>query len=88
VSRYADVVVTLNDNVYGSAKFVKIYQKGSRTPLAVYPEYSYDDGDNKIELDPKSALKRDTRYTVKVTTGVNDGANNLAAAKTWSFKTK
>ncbi len=37
VSRYTDVMVTFDDNVYGSAKFVKIYQKGSTTPLAVYP---------------------------------------------------
>lgn len=55
---------------------------------SLYPEYSYDDGDKKIELDPKAYLKRDTRYTIKVTTGVTDGANNLEAPKTWSFKTK
>ncbi len=41
-----------------------------------------------IELSPKSYLKRDTRYTVKVTTGVNDGVNNLETPYTWSFKTK
>ena len=34
------------------------------------------------------ALARGTWYTVKVTTGVNDGANNLEAPKTWSFKTR
>jgi len=33
----------------------------------------------RVELDPKNNLKGDTRYTVKVTTGVNDGANNLEA---------
>jgi len=41
-----------------------------------------------IELDPKKSLRSGTRYTAKVTTGVNDGANNLEAPKTWSFKTK
>ncbi len=39
-------------------------------------------------LDPKNNLKGDTRYRVKVTTEVNDGANNLQAAYSWSFKTK
>jgi hypothetical protein len=33
-------------------------------------------------------LGRDTRYTVKVSTGVSDGANNLEAPHSWSFKTK
>jgi hypothetical protein len=37
---------------------------------------------------PKNSLKRDTRYTVKVGAGVNDGANNLEAPHSWSFKTK
>ncbi len=45
-------------------------------------------GDKEIESSPKNYLKRDTWYTVKVTSGVNDGANNLAAPKTWNFKTK
>jgi hypothetical protein len=41
-----------------------------------------------IELDAKRSLKRDTRYTVKVTAGVNDEGNNLEAPTAWSFKTK
>ncbi len=82
----ADVLVTFDDAIYDSARFVNIYKSGSSTPLAVY-RYTYN-GDNEIEIDPKSYLKRDTRYTVKVTTGVNDGANNLEAPKTWNFKTK
>ena len=57
-------------------------------PTPVNPEESYDDGDKKLVLDPKNSLKPATRYTVKVTTKVNDGANNLEAPKTWSFKTK
>jgi hypothetical protein len=85
VSRYADVVVTFDDNVYKSAKFVNIYKRGTTTPLAVY---RYGDGYRKIEVSPKNSLRRDTWYTVKVTTGVSDGANNLEAPKTWSFKTK
>jgi hypothetical protein len=48
--------------------------------------YRYAYGDKEIELDPKRSLKRGTRYTVKVTTGVNDGANNLEAPYSWSFK--
>jgi Big-like domain-containing protein len=39
-------------------------------------------------LDPKNNLKGDTRYRVKVTTEVNDGANNLEAPYSWSFKTR
>ena len=85
VSPYADVVVTLDDNVHNSKQFVNIYKGSSNTPLAVY-RYAY--GSKKIEISPKNSLRRDTRYTVKVTTGVNDGANNLEAPKTWSFKTK
>ena len=86
VGRYAEVVVNFDDNVYKSKQFVDIYRKGTTTPLAVY-RYAYE-GDKKIEIDPKNALRGDTWYTVKVTTGVNDGANNLEAPKTWSFKTK
>ena len=82
----ADVVVTFDDEIYRSGKFVNIYKRGSTTPLAVY-RYAYN-GDNEIEISPKNYLRRDTRYTVKVTTGVNDGANNLEAPKTWSFKTR
>jgi hypothetical protein len=44
--------------------------------------------DHLIVLDPKNNLKGDTRYRVKVTTEVKDGANNLQAAYRWSFKTK
>jgi len=36
----------------------------------------------------KNSLRRDSWYTVKVTTGVNDGANNLEASKSWNLKTK
>jgi hypothetical protein len=68
-------------------KIVNVYRKGSNTPLAVY-RYAHSYGDEEIELDPKNTLKRDTWYTVKVGTGVTDGANNLEAPKTWSFKTK
>ena len=41
----------------------------------------------KTEIDVNNWLRRDTWYTVKVTTGVNDGVNNLEARETWSFKT-
>ncbi len=85
VSPYASVVVNFDDLVHKSAPYVNIYEKGSTTPLAV-SRYAY--GDEEIELSPKSALARGTWYTVKVTTGVNDGANNLEAPKTWRFKTK
>ena len=84
VSRYAEVMVTFDDNVYKSAKFVNIYKRGSSTPLAV----SRSTYGKQITLDPNNSLRRDTWYTVKVTTGVNDGANNLETPRTWSFKTK
>lgn len=84
VSRYADVVVKFDDDLYGSSKFVNIYKKGSNTPLAVYRS-AYQ---GEISISPKNALRRGTTYTVKVTTGVNDGANNLEAPKTWLFKTR
>jgi hypothetical protein len=86
VGPYANVVVNFDDYVYRSKQFVNIYGKGTTTPLAVYRYYG--NGSRKVELDPKYALKRDTWYTVAVTTEVTDGANNLAAAKTWAFKTK
>jgi len=76
VSRFADVVGTFDDEVYDSKQFVNIYKKGSSTPLAVY-RYAHSYGGKEIELDPKRALKLGTHYTVKVTTGVNDGANDL-----------
>ena len=85
VSRYANVMVTFDDNTYGSKKFVNVYKRGSNTPLPV----SYrDEYSKKIVISTKSAFRSDTWYTVKVTTGVNDGANNLEAPKTWNFKTK
>lgn len=85
------VVVKLDDSLYESNGFVNIYEKGSNKPLAVYRDNHYDPDTYDpvaVELSPKRSLKRDTRYTVKVGTGVNDGANNLAVAKTWAFKTK
>ena len=88
VAQWAYVKVTFDDNVYGSAQFVKIFKRGSTTPLAVEREYAYEDGEKYIDISPKNYLRRDTWYTVKVGTGVNDGANNLEAPKTWSFKTK
>ena len=54
--------------------------------LAVYRYYG--NGDQEVEIDPKNSLGRDARYTVKVTTGVNDGANNLEAPHSRSFKTR
>jgi hypothetical protein len=84
MSPYADVVVTFDDDVYASAKFVNIYKRGLSTPLRVYRK-AYD---NRIELWLNNNLKRGTWYTVKVTTEVTDGANNLEAPITWSFKTK
>jgi Big-like domain-containing protein len=83
VVRGANEVVTF-DEVFDSAKFVNIYKWGSSTPLAV----SRQTTDGQIVLDPKNNLKGDTRYTVKVTTGVNDGANNLESPYRWSFKTR
>jgi hypothetical protein len=77
--------VTFDDAVYRSTKFVNIYKKGSREPLPVYRNTPYDD---EIDLRPKNGLKRDTWYTVKVGTGVTDGANNLEAPYSWNFKTR
>lgn len=85
VSPNADVAVTFDDDVYASAKFVNSYKRGSNTPLAVFRE-NYTS--KQIRISPKSSLKRDTWYTAKVTTGVNDGANDLEAPKIWSFKTR
>jgi hypothetical protein len=62
--------------------FRNIYRKGStNTPLGVY-RYAYE---KKIYLSTNNSLKLDTWYTVKVTTGMTDGANNLAAPYKWSF---
>lgn len=86
VSRYADVVVRFDEGVLaGSERFVNIYRRGSSTPLAVY-RYGY--GSARVEIAPKNALRRDTRYTVKVGTGVTDGANNLEAPYSWNFRTR
>jgi hypothetical protein len=87
VSRYTSVKVTFDDYLYNSGQFVNIYKRGSNKPLDVYRYFSRW-GDRAIEIDTKNSLRRDTWYTVKVTTGVNDGANNLEAPKTWSFKTR
>jgi hypothetical protein len=86
VGPYANVVVNFDDYVYRSKQFVNIYGKGTTTPLAVYRYYG--NGSKKIEIAPKSALARGTWYTVKVTTGVTDGANNLEAPYSWNFKTR
>lgn len=83
-SRYADLIATFDDTLYRSAKFVKIYEKDSTTPLAVY-RYAYG---KRKKLLPKKSLKPGTRYRVEVTTGVNDGINKLRTAKAWSFKTR
>jgi hypothetical protein len=86
VSQYADVKVRFDEGVLESSKrFVNIYKRGSSTPLAVY-RYAY--GDEEIEIAIKGILKRDTRYTVKVSTEVTDGANNLEAPYSWNFKTR
>jgi hypothetical protein len=84
VSLYADVAVTFDDGVYNSAKFVNNYKKCSNTPLDV-DRYAYG---KKITLYVNDRLRRDTCYTVRVSTGVNDGATNLEALTTWSFKTR
>ncbi len=84
MSLYADVEVTFDDGVYNSAKFVNNYKKGSNTPLDV-DRYAYG---KKITLYVNDRLRRDTCYTVRVSTGVNDGATNLEAPTTWSFKTR
>ena len=63
---------------------MNIYRWGSSTPLAV----SRQTTDGQIVLNSKNNLKADTRYKVKVTTGVNDGANNLEAPYSWTFKTR
>lgn len=85
VRRGACVVASFDD-VWGtgSAKFVNIYEKGSSKRLAV----NRSTRGNKIELSPKDYLERNTWYTVKITTKVNDGANTLEKPHSWSFKTK
>jgi hypothetical protein len=91
VSRSADVKVMFDDTIYDSKQFVNIHRKGANTPLAVYRSYEYDPNtyeDVGVELDPKKSLRAGTTYTVKVATRVNDGANNLEAPHSWSFKTK
>jgi hypothetical protein len=85
VSRYAWIKATFDDRVYGSAKYVNIYKRGSNRPLALDDRWV---SGKSVELNPKGYLKRGTSYTVKVTTGVNDGANNLEAPYSWTFKTK
>ncbi len=65
-----------------------IHERDSSITLAVHRDYNeYMDAD--IEIVSKLLLKRDTWYTVKVTTTrANDGVNNLELPKTRSFKTK
>ena len=87
VRRSAKVLVTSNGSVYESSGFENVYERGSSTPLAVNRNHN-DTMDASIEIVPKRYLKRDTWYTVKVTTRVNDGVNNLEVPKTWSLKTK
>lgn len=87
----ANVVVAFDDYVYDSKQFVNIYDRGSNIPLVVYRYTYYDPDTNEavgIEIAPESYPKRDTWYTVKVTTEVNDGANNLEALKIWNFNAK
>jgi hypothetical protein len=84
VGRSANVVATFDEDVYRSAKYVNIYREGSTSPLGV----SRSTYGKRIKLDPHNSLRSDTWYTVEVTTGVNDGANNLQTPTTWTFKTK
>ena len=85
MSPYANVTVIFDDYVYGSKRFVNVCKRGSNTPMAVAWRDEYA---KKIEISTKNAFKRDTWYTVKITTGVNDGAINLQAPYSWSFKTR
>jgi subtilisin-like proprotein convertase family protein len=80
-----EIAVTFDDTVYAPTKSVNLYRKGSNKPIAAD---TYGDGSKRIRLSTDRVLRRDTWYTVKITTGVTDGANNLEAPKTWNFKTK
>jgi hypothetical protein len=61
-----------------SARCMNVYRKGRNTPLDV-DRYAYG---TKITLYVNRWVRRDTWYTVKVTTGVNVGTNNLEARET------
>ena len=86
VSPRAHILVMFNDFIgWDSMQFVNLYRRGSSKPLPVYRnDYDY----SGVKMSPQKSLKRDTWYTVRVTTGVNDGANNLAKPRSWSFRTR
>ena len=56
--------------------------------MTVAATVTYDPATRVATLTPTTALASNTNYTVTVTTGVQDAANNpLAAQSTWTFTT-
>ena len=77
---------TFDDEACDSAEFVDVHGSGSApAPSGVR---RYGDGTKQARLEPKDALEPGTWYTVKVARGANDGAEGLAAPKTWHSKTR
>jgi len=73
-----------NPNVGTSTTFTLV-KYGTTTPISA--EVGYDDYSNSSWLTPSSNLDRNTKYTVKLTSGVKDLAGNTLVPYTWSFTT-
>ncbi|MFF5793047.1 Ig-like domain-containing protein [Paeniglutamicibacter sp. NPDC012692] len=85
IARSGNIAVQFSEAVSGiNGTSVKLVTSSGSTVSAVV---SYKASTRTATINPKSKLKANTRYTVKVSSSIKDSGSNKLSAKSWNFRT-
>jgi hypothetical protein len=86
VSRTGHVTVRFSEPVrgIGGSTVILTDSTGRRVSATV----SYNASTRTATLNPGPTLRSNTRYTVRLTSGITDSTGNRLATSTWSFRTR
>ena len=85
VSRTGNVSATFSEAVTGAnGTNVRLTSPSGATVAAVV---TYNSSSRTVTLNPSATLAANTRYTVRLSSGIRDAGGNALATTTWSFTT-
>ena len=86
VSRATNLTATFSEAVSGTSA-TTVTLRNATTNALIPGVVSYNALTRVVTLDPSAALAANTRFTVRLMSGIVDAGGNRLAATTWSFTT-
>ena len=88
VSRTGNITVKFSETVSGATSTnVKLTRASGSSTVTESAKVSYNSSTRTVTLNPSSTLRANTRYTVRLSSGIKDARGNALTATTWTFRT-